>query len=79
MFSPKLQIGVNPPSLVEPPTLHELLQYYCLQRLQPEVNEEDWDRDMGLQEEEDCSNTNWEWRKKIAATDQLSNNSFSKP
>jgi len=34
---------------------------------------------MGLQEEEDCSNTNWEWRKKIATTDQLPNNSFSKP
>jgi len=36
------------------------------------------DRDMGLQVEEDCNNTNWEWRKKIAATDQLSNNSFPK-
>jgi len=36
------------------------------------------DRDMGLQEEEDYNNTNWEWRKKIAPTDQLSNNLFSK-
>jgi len=35
------------------------------------------DRDMGLQEE-NYNNTNWEWRKKIAATDQLPNNSFSK-
>jgi len=37
------------------------------------------DCDIGLQEEEDCNNTNWEWRKKIAAIDQLSNNLFSKP
>jgi len=36
------------------------------------------DCDMRLQEEEDCNNTNWEWRKKIGAIDQLSNNSFSK-
>jgi len=33
---------------------------------------------MGLQEEEDYNNTNWEWRKKSAATDQLPNISFSK-
>jgi len=26
---------------VEPPTLQEVLQHYCLQRLQPEVKEED--------------------------------------
>jgi len=43
----QLQIGVNP-FLVEPPTLHELLQHGCLQRLQPEVKEEDWDCDIPI-------------------------------
>jgi len=34
---------------------------------------------MGLQEEEDCSNTNWEWRNKIAKTHQLPKHSLPKP
>jgi len=42
VISLQLQIGVNS-FLVEPP-VHEVLQHGCLQRLQPEVKEEDWDR-----------------------------------
>jgi len=34
---------------------------------------------MGLQEEEDCSNTNWEWRNKIVKTHQLSKHSLPNP
>jgi len=34
---------------------------------------------MGLQEEEDCSNTNLEWRNKIANTHQLPRHSLPKP
>jgi len=37
---PQLQFGVNP-FLVETPTVHEVIQHGCLQRLQPEVKEED--------------------------------------
>jgi len=44
VVSPQLQIRVNP-FLVEPPTVHEVIQHDCLQRLQPKVKEEDWDRD----------------------------------
>jgi len=39
-ISLQLQIGVNQ-FLVEPPTVHEVIQHGCLQRLQPEVKEED--------------------------------------
>jgi len=39
-ISPQLQIGVNS-LLVEPPTVHEVIQHGCLQRLQPEVKEKD--------------------------------------
>jgi len=34
---------------------------------------------MGLQEEEDCSNTNWEWRNKIVKTHYLPKHSLPKP
>ena len=33
---------------------------------------------MGLQEEEDCDNTNWEWRNKIVKTRQLPKHSLPK-
>jgi len=47
VISPQLQIGVNP-FLVEPPTVHEVIQHGCLQRLQPEVKEKDWDRNIPI-------------------------------
>jgi len=48
VISPQLQqIGVNP-FLVEPPIVHEVIQHGCLQRLQPEVKEEDWDRNIPI-------------------------------
>jgi len=34
---------------------------------------------MGLQEEEDCSNTNWEWRNKIAKLTNCPKHSLPKP
>jgi len=34
---------------------------------------------MGLQEEEDCNNTNWEWRNKIAKTHKVPKHSLPKP
>jgi len=39
--------GINA-FLVELSIVHEVIQHGCLQRLQPEVKEEDWDRNIPI-------------------------------